>query len=141
MSDARPASAWRRLRRMLSLRAVGLGLGLVAALGVVGLGAAIEVTSRPPFCGSCHIMQPYYQSWKASSHQHIACVECHIAPGVTAELRKKYEALSMVAKYFTATYGTNPWAEVEDAACLKCHERRLLQGKELFGDVLTNESS
>jgi nitrate/TMAO reductase-like tetraheme cytochrome c subunit len=81
-------------------------------------------------------MEPYYESWKTSSHADIACVDCHIPPGITAELRKKYEAVSMVARYFTGTYGTNPWAEVDDAACLECHERRLLKGKVLFGQVL-----
>jgi nitrate/TMAO reductase-like tetraheme cytochrome c subunit len=126
---------------MVSIRTLGLGLGLVVAIGVVGLGGAIEVTSQPNFCGSCHIMEPYWESWKNSSHRNIACVECHISPGVTAELRKKYEALSMVVKYFTGTYSTNPWAEVDDAACLRCHERRLLQGKELFGDVLFDHTA
>jgi hypothetical protein len=63
-------------------------------------------------------------------------VDCHIAPGLTSEVRKKFEAVSMVAKYFTGTYSTNPWAEVDDAACLKCHERRLLEGKEVFHGVL-----
>jgi hypothetical protein len=86
-------------------------------------------------------MSPYYESWKQSKHKNVACVECHIAPGVTAEFKKKYEALSMVASYFTGTYGTNPWTEIEDVACLECHERRLLAGRELFGDVLFDHSS
>ncbi len=123
------------------LRTLGLGAGVALGLGVVALGTGMEVSSRPTFCGSCHIMKPYYDSWKHSSHHNIACVDCHIPPGVTAELRKKYEALSMVARYFTGTYGTNPWTEIEDAACLKCHERRLLSGKELFGDVLFDHSA
>jgi nitrate/TMAO reductase-like tetraheme cytochrome c subunit len=117
------------------LRVWGLGLGLVAALGLVGLVTAVEVSSRPAFCGSCHIMKPYYESWQGSSHHNVACVECHIPPGVTAEIRKKYEALSMVARYFTGTYGTNPWTEIDDSACLRCHERRLLAGRELFGEI------
>lgn len=122
----------RRLWRFsLPVYAVGLliGLGLVATYG------AMEVSSTPAFCGSCHIMEPYYDSWVGSSHEEIACVDCHIPPGITAELRKKYEALSMIARYFTGTYGTKPWAEVEDSSCLECHERRLLSGREVFGDV------
>jgi hypothetical protein len=86
-------------------------------------------------------MKPYYTSWQQSRHGNVACVECHIPPGVTAEFKKKYEALSMVASYFTGTYGTNPWTEIEDSACLRCHERRLLAGKELFGDVLFDHAS
>jgi nitrate/TMAO reductase-like tetraheme cytochrome c subunit len=117
-------------------RTAGLGAGILAAVGLIGLFIAVEVTSRPTFCGSCHIMKPYYDSWRHSSHKNIVCVDCHIPPGVTAEIHKKFEALSMVASYFTATYGTNPWTEIEDAACLRCHERRLLIGKEMVGDVL-----
>ncbi len=107
-----------------------VGIGLIVTYGVM------EASSTPAFCGTCHVMAPYYDSWKSSDHSDIACVNCHIAPGITAELRKKYEAVSMVARYFTGTYGSNPWTEVEDAACLECHERRLLKGKVLFGSVL-----
>ena len=118
------------------LTVAGYAVGLAIGVAVVLTYGAMEASSTPAFCGTCHVMEPYYESWQASSHSEIACVDCHIPPGITAELRKKYEALSMVARYFTATYGTNPWTEVEDSACLECHERRLLSGKVLFGDVL-----
>jgi nitrate/TMAO reductase-like tetraheme cytochrome c subunit len=127
-ADAGPGG--RRLR--LGALAAGLALGLALVLMVAGM----EVSSKPQFCGTCHVMAPYYQSWRTSRHSQVACVECHIPPGLTAEFRKKYEALSMVARYFTATYGTNPWTEIEDAACLRCHERRLISGQEVFGQVL-----
>jgi predicted CXXCH cytochrome family protein len=117
-------------------RVATFGAALTVALAIIGAGFAMQMSSTPGFCGSCHIMRPYYDSWKHSGHNTIACVECHISPGITAELRKKYEAMSMVVKYFTGTYGTNPWAEVDDAACLRCHERRLLEGKEVYRDVL-----
>ncbi len=118
-----------RLGPFQTFAALLLGFALVALVGFV------QVSSTPTFCGSCHIMKPYYASWKHSGHNKIACVECHISPGITAEVRKKFEALSMVAKYFTGTYGTKPWAEVDDAACLRCHERRLLEGKVDFEGV------
>ena len=118
------------------LRIVGLGAGLALALLLIAVLFMVQVSSTPQFCGTCHIMQPYYQSWKHSKHNQVACVDCHISPGLGAEVRKKYEAVSMVVKYITGTYGTNPWAEVDDAACLRCHERRLLEGKEVYHDVL-----
>ncbi len=117
-------------------RVVTLAAGFIIAFGIVGLLVFVQISSTPQFCGTCHIMKPYYQSWQHSKHNQIACVECHISPGITAEVRKKYEALSMVVKYFTATYGTKPWAQVDDAACLRCHQRRLIEGKEVFHDVL-----
>jgi predicted CXXCH cytochrome family protein len=105
--------------------------------GIVAMLLMVQLTSTPTFCGfTCHNMKPYYDSWSHSKHNKIACVECHIAPGIGAEVRKKFEALSMVAKYFTGTTGTKPWAEVDDAACMRCHERRLLEGKEVFHNVV-----
>ena len=100
----------------------------------------MQVTSHPKFCGSCHVMKPFYDSWKTSSHNEVPCVECHIPPGITSEIRKKYEALAMVARYFTGTYSTNPWTEIEDEACLKCHDKRLLSGKVFFKNVLFNHT-
>ncbi len=141
MTLPRPLGRLAGALRSVPLRMWGLTAGLTAGLGLIFMATAMEVSSRPAFCGSCHIMKPYYESWKHSSHKNIACVECHIPPGVTAELRKKYEALSMVARYFTGTYGTNPWTEIDDASCLRCHERRLLSGKELFGEVLFDHTA
>jgi nitrate/TMAO reductase-like tetraheme cytochrome c subunit len=137
--DDRPRSF--RFPRGTPGRTLLLAAGLAAGLALVAMGTAMEVSSQPKFCGSCHIMRPYYDSWTESSHRNIACVDCHIPPGITAELRKKYEAVSMVARYFTGTYGTNPWAEIDDASCLSCHQRRLLSGRELFGDVLFDHAA
>lgn len=121
-----------RLRQFGLVRTFGSFLIGFALVGLVGF---VQMSSTPNFCGSCHLMKPYYESWKHSTHNQIACVDCHISPGITAEVEKKFEALSMVAKYFTATYGTKPWAEVDDAACLRCHERRLLDGRVDFNGV------
>ncbi len=135
-----PLAAWgEKLRARLPAplaRAVLPGATLFIAFGILAMLAFIQVSSTPTFCGSiCHIMKPYYQSWARSKHNKIACVECHISPGITAEVRKKIEAANMVVKYVTATYGTKPWAEVDDAACLRCHQRRLLEGRVTFHGV------
>lgn len=113
---------------------------LILAFMILASLVSVEVTSTPRFCGTCHNMHPYYESWKKSSHNQIACVDCHIPPGLTSEVRKKFEALSMVAKYFTATYGTHPWAEIDDVNCLQCHDRRLIAGKVTYKDILFDHS-
>lgn len=137
--DSPAARAWRSLEdRVPLLKRLDFARQSAAyliAFAIVGLVTFIQISSTPQFCGTCHIMKPYYASWKHSKHNKIACVECHISPGITAEVRKKFEALSMVAKYFTGTWGTKPWAEVSDEACLRCHQRRLLEGKVQFHDV------
>ena len=99
----------------------GLVAGVVVAFGLLATLMMVHVSSQPGFCGSCHVMAPYYESWRTSSHGGVACVECHIPPGLYSEIQKKKEAMSMVVSYFTGTYGTNPWAEVDDIACLQCH--------------------
>lgn len=126
----------RKVDRQRRARAIILIVSLFIALGLVVIAVSAELSSTPTFCGSCHIMQPYFESWQASTHSEVPCVDCHIPPGVTAEFRKKYEALSMVTRYFTGTYGTNPWTEIDDASCLRCHEQRLLFGREVYGDIL-----
>jgi len=117
----------------ISLRPRFFALILAGFLLMIGLAAGMSVYStRPGFCKSCHIMDPYYEAWKTSSHNHVACVECHYPPGETKTvLWKKFQALSQVAKYVTRTYSPKPFAEIEDASCLRsgCHSDRLLQGR------------
>jgi nitrate/TMAO reductase-like tetraheme cytochrome c subunit len=124
------------LRTWVKRAVVTFAIFVPAGVAFVFLG--FEVSSQPQFCGTCHYMTPYYTSWTTSSHNEVACVECHIPPGIASELQKKYEAVAMVARYFTGTYSTNPWAEVDDESCLRsgCHEKRLLLGREVYRQVL-----
>jgi len=100
---------------------------ILTAVGTIGF---VEYSAQPGFCNNCHIMDPYYDSWKTSSHQDVPCIECHYPPGIKAEAMGKIQAANQVVKYVTGTYGMKPWAEIEDAACLRsgCHEQRLLEG-------------
>jgi len=109
---------------------LGAGGGLLV-LGLVGL---VSFSTSSYFCGSCHIMKPYYRAWKSSKHNFVPCVECHYPPGFTEELRGKIQASTQVVKYITRTYGTKPYAEIDDASCLRkgCHSKRLLEGKADF---------
>ena len=121
-------SLWRKVRRILYPT-----LALLAAwlfLMVVMAGAAAWYTSRPVFCNSCHIMEPYYKSWQESSHKDVTCVECHFPPGLGGKVRGKVLGLVQLLKYVTASAGPRPAAEIPDASCLRsgCHERRLLEG-------------
>ncbi len=95
-----------------------------------------KYSTSPSFCKSCHIMKPYYTAWENSSHSHVDCVDCHYPPGKSKTvLWKKFQAMSQVAKYVTRTYSSKPFAEIEDASCLRsgCHSTRLLEGKVISG--------
>ncbi len=136
-------AAWRAyrerpVREQIALAALLAGVGVMAGItGAVGL---IELTSTPTFCRSCHIMRPYYETWKRSAHNGIACIQCHIPPGLEMEIHKKIEALNMVVGYLTQTWGDNPWAVVEDGACLRCHSKARLSGDKLFRGVRFNHT-
>jgi nitrate/TMAO reductase-like tetraheme cytochrome c subunit len=114
-------------------------LGVLAIIFVsVSSVAFIEYSAQPVFCTNCHIMEPYYESWAGSSHNDVPCIKCHYAPGIKAEAMGKLQAANQVVKYVTGTYGLKPWAEIEDAACLRsgCHEQRRLEGVVSFNGVL-----
>jgi nitrate/TMAO reductase-like tetraheme cytochrome c subunit len=110
---------------------VGFLAVILAALGTVGF---IEYSAQPGFCDTCHLMKPYYESWASSSHNDVPCISCHYAPGIRAEAMGKLQAANQVVKYVTGTYSVKPWAEIEDAACLRsgCHEQRRLEGEVAF---------
>ncbi|MBI5241676.1 MAG: NapC/NirT family cytochrome c [Elusimicrobia bacterium] len=107
-------------------------LAVAAVAALAALFGSMKYSESPGFCNSCHIMAPYYQAWKDSKHGHVKCVECHYPPGSKKTLLwKKFQAMSQVAKYVTRTYSSRPFAEVEDASCLRsgCHSTRLLEGR------------
>ncbi|HLB55203.1 MAG TPA: cytochrome c3 family protein [Gemmatimonadales bacterium] len=114
----------RLLRVLIPLAILGVILLAVTTVGF------IEYSARPGFCKSCHIMQPYYDSWAGSSHRDVPCIKCHYAPGIKAEAMGKLQAANQVVKYVTGAYGVKPWAEIEDAACLRsgCHSERKVEG-------------
>jgi len=115
-------------------------LGVLVLAGIV-VGSAEYYTARPDFCGTCHVMDPYYLSWSRDSHgakMDVWCVECHYAPGEQHTLKAKFKGLSQVASYFTGRYGASrPRAHVADASCLrsKCHgDGAHLEKELLIGD-------
>ena len=114
----------RLLRKLIPVAILAVILLVVTSVGFV------EYSARPSFCKSCHIMQPYYDSWATSSHRDVPCIKCHYAPGIRAEAMGKLQAANQVVKYVTGSYGVKPWAEIEDAACLRsgCHSERKVEG-------------
>ena len=126
----------RSMLRWLFWRALGMFGGSLLLLAVM-VGASGWYTSRPAFCRSCHIMEPYYVSWESSSHKDVSCVKCHFPPGIGGKLRGKTLGLIQLAKYVTASEGPRPAAEIPDASCLQsgCHNTRLLSGAVEFHGI------
>ncbi|MCG3128121.1 MAG: hypothetical protein CHACPFDD_02997 [Phycisphaerae bacterium] len=132
------------LRRVLT--AVGIALFAFALIGAVGLCGAEYYTGRPQFCGTCHVMDPYYESWSHDLHGAkigARCIDCHYAPGERLTFRAKFKGLSQVASYFSGRYGTGrPRAHVSDESCLRsnCHGDRDFESKMfLIGEPRTEK--
>jgi nitrate/TMAO reductase-like tetraheme cytochrome c subunit len=127
------------LKRLYALggrRLIFLALAVVVVT-IVFMVLSIKATSQPGFCKSCHVMVPYFKAWETSQHNFVNCTQCHVPPGIKGTLHHKFQALSMVVNYMTGLYKrSKPWAEVEDAACLNCHDKRLLKSTENFKGVL-----
>jgi hypothetical protein len=124
-------------RRLFALGAKKLVLLLFAAVVVTIVFSSVmfKATSQPGFCVTCHFMQPYFDSWRTSSHKDVDCIKCHVPPGLEGTIQHKFMAVSMVTDYVTGLYKrSKPWAEINDASCLQrgCHETRLLASVEDF---------
>lgn len=98
---------------------------LLAALVVVVVGSVtgVEMTSRSSFCKSCHIMEPFYESWLDDPHRDVQCVECHIAPGMENFVAAKLNGLGQVVDDMLSRTSTKPSASVSVFACTRsgCH--------------------
>lgn len=115
---------WRLLKWCYGFRyRLLLVIFLVFLALVAGSFKAYGYWSSPEFCVSCHIMEPYYESWKHSSHSEVACVQCHFEPGIGAELHGKWVAVKQLAATVTGAYSSMPYAEVSDQSCMRsgCH--------------------
>lgn len=116
---------------------VKIPLIIVASLALLFLllFSAAELTSRPNFCANCHFMEPYVNDWKTSTHSDVTCTKCHFPPGLKSKIKGKFTAASMVVNYFTGVYKkSKPWAEIEDASCLRsgCHAEQQLNEDVVF---------
>jgi len=98
---------------------------------VVGSVAMVEVTSTNKFCSNCHIMEPYYDSWARSAHKHVACVKCHISPGVDSFVAAKLNGLGQVVDDVLNRTSTKPSASVNELSCTRsgCHTVETLTAK------------
>ncbi|KPK42333.1 MAG: hypothetical protein AMJ65_07785 [Phycisphaerae bacterium SG8_4] len=96
-------------------------------------GGAIVITGQPGFCNSCHIMNPYYDSWEDSNHSKVNCLDCHLRPGFKGYVKGKVNGLAQAVACVVGRVGTKPNATVEDASCMRpeCHSTEELETKNL----------
>ncbi|MGB9791807.1 MAG: cytochrome c3 family protein [Thermacetogeniaceae bacterium] len=102
-------------------KAVLIAAGVIVLVALIGAVAMNQMSKNSAFCGSCHIIKPYYESWKSGellANKHAAagvkCLDCHHK----SYLEKAQEGL----RYVTGSY-SKPLKEITFTReqCLKCH--------------------
>lgn len=100
---------------------------LFMLVGVVALfWGTFQKTSDSSYCSSCHMMKPEFFTWQASSHNQVACVSCHVEPGIMTKVKYKIFTVKELITTLTGNYGiaitsTTP---ISDAACIQCHDMK-----------------
>jgi hypothetical protein len=103
--------------------ATGLNLLIIATASYRG----VEYLDSTNFCGTtCHVMQPENTAYHLSPHAHVACVDCHIGPGLPWMVRAKVNGLRQVYMVATHTYPRpipSPVRDLRPASqtCEQCH--------------------
>lgn len=104
--------------------------------------AMLKFSETAFFCSSCHNMKPYIESWKASSHKHVKCVDCHYKPGFINHLKGKWRDGQVSLVYvISGKIPPRTHAQIDDESCLQCHKRESLNYPLLFKNVLFNHKS
>jgi hypothetical protein len=106
-------------------------IGLMAFLIVIVMAGSVLYTGKSSFCNTCHIMNPYYDSWQESSHSEVKCIKCHIQPGFAGYVKGKINGLAQAVDCIVGRIGTKPNATVPDISCLRegCHNTEELTSK------------
>jgi hypothetical protein len=108
---------------------------VVFLIFVAGL---LKFSETPTFCGLCHQMNSYIESWKVSSHREVPCTKCHYEPGFLNHLKGKWVDGQVSLAYFIS--GKKPstlHAEIGDSSCLQsgCHKVQDLKGEMVYKNV------
>ncbi|MCX8023524.1 MAG: cytochrome c family protein [Syntrophorhabdaceae bacterium] len=123
------------------IKGVTIFLSFVLFCFIVIAVSAYKISEMPFFCGVCHNMKAYVDSWKNSHHKNVSCIACHYKPGFINHLKGKWKDGQVSLVYFiTGKKITKPHAEIDDASCLQsgCHSKDSLKDPIIFKNVVFN---
>ena len=105
-----------------------IGTTIFLFLSSIGSYEAFHYTESVQFCGEiCHsVMKPEYTAYQHSPHARVACVDCHVGPGVNWYVRSKLSGLYQVYAVLTNIYPRpipTPIKNLRPAreTCEQCH--------------------
>jgi len=104
------------------------GTVFLLIISSIGSYEAFHLTESVEFCGKlCHeVMEPEYTTYHGSSHERVACVECHVGSGASWYVKSKlsglYQVYSVMAQKYPQPIPT-PIANLRPAqeTCEQCH--------------------
>jgi len=113
------------VRRTLEWVALATGVNLL----IIGTASyrGVEYLDSTNFCGTtCHVMLPENTAYHVSPHARVACVDCHIGPGLPSMVRAKLNGLRQVAMVAFHDYPRpipSPIKDLRPASqtCEQCH--------------------
>ncbi len=108
---------------------------------VILMAVGFRFTETSTFCGLCHNMKVYVDSWRASTHNFASCAQCHYEPGFFNHLKGKWrDGQVSLVMFITGKGPTKPHAEISDAACLQvgCHRKEDMNREMIFKNVAFN---
>ena len=120
------------------LKAIRIFLVFCILVFLVILVGLLKFTESSTFCGLCHQMNVYMESWRTSSHRHVACTKCHYEPGFLNHLRGKWvDGQVSLAYFLSGKRPSTPHAQISDTSCLQkgCHKIEDLQGDMIYKNV------
>ncbi len=120
------------------LKAIKIFLAFSILAFFVILVGLLKFTESSTFCGLCHQMNVYMESWRTSSHRHVACTKCHYEPGFLNHLKGKWvDGQVSLAYFLSGKRPSAPHAQISDASCLQkgCHKIEDLQGDMIYKNV------
>lgn len=104
------------------------GTVFLLIISSIGSYEAFHYSESVEFCGKlCHqVMEPEYVTYHGSSHERVACVECHVGTGASWYVKSKlsglYQVYSVLADKYPKPIPT-PIANLRPAqeTCEQCH--------------------
>ncbi len=119
-------------------KAIKTSLAICIILFVILFLIVLKFTETPTFCGLCHQMEVYMESWRNSTHKDVACTKCHYEPGFFNHLKGKWvDGQVSLAYFLSGKRPSKPHAEINDSSCLQkgCHKIENLQRDMVYKNV------
>lgn len=97
----------------------------------------VAYMDTPSFCGqTCHVMGPEWTAYHVSTHEGVACTECHIAPGLAGFAHAKINGTKQMMMVLLNKVPTPIMADdklpAASVTCLNCHNPNHFQGDKVL---------